>query len=107
MIAFALAAALQTRSPEPNPKHVVSTKLKLDAAFIDAHDRNHDRALDLDEFKDAMTQQLQRAAAANADSHDRLTPDTIAQWRAEILPRAFRGLDKNSDGRLTAEELRN
>jgi hypothetical protein len=103
---LALQAVTNTAPPaQGDPRHQLTVNLQVDADFLSEEDKNGDGALSLDEYVAALDRRLDAAIAANPAAQKKVTPEHRAKMREGMMAPSFRGLDKNSDGRLTIDEI--
>ena len=80
--------------------------MQLDAAFLASADANHDDALSLSEFQAEMDRKIDAKFAGNSAAQRRFGPEQRTTIREKMIAPGFRGLDKNSDGLLTKDEVK-
>jgi hypothetical protein len=103
---LALQVAANTMPPaQGDPRHQLTVDLQVNADFLAEEDKNGDAALSLDEFVAALDRRVDAAIAANPAAQAKITPEYRAKMREGMMAPSFRGLDKNSDGRLTLDEV--
>ncbi len=100
------AAETQAANPEPRSGREIKMDVQLDAAFLAAADTNHDGALDLREFTAEFDRRIDAMIADDAEAQRKIKPADRAKMREGMIAPGFRGMDKNSDGLLTEDEVK-
>ncbi|MBW6530466.1 hypothetical protein KZ820_06935 [Sphingomonas sp. RRHST34] len=100
------AAATQAANPESRFGREIKMDVQLDAAFLAAADTNHDGALDLNEFTAEFDRRIDAMIAGDVEAQRKIKPADRAKMREGMIAPGFRGMDKNSDGLLTKDEVK-
>lgn len=100
------AAASPAVQPEPRSGREIKMDVQLDAAFMAAADTNHDGALDLKEFTDEFDRRIDAMIAGDPEAQRKIKAANRAKMRESMIAPGFRGMDKNSDGLLTKDEVK-
>lgn len=100
------AGATGPGAPEPRSGREIKMDVQLDAAFLAAADTNHDGALDLKEFTAEFDRRIAAMIAGDDEAQRKIKPADRAKMREGMIAPGFRGMDKNSDGLLTRDEVK-
>lgn len=105
LVSFQAAASGQMK-PEPRSGREIKMDVQLDAAFLSSADTNHDGALDLKEFTAEFDRRIDAMIAGDAEARRKIKSADRAKMREGMIAPGFRGMDKNSDGLLTKDEVK-
>ena len=89
-----------------SPQRELKMDMQLDAAFLASADANRDGALSLSEFQAELDRRLDAKIAGDPAAQKKIGAEQRVAIRERMMAPGFRGMDKNSDGLLTKDEVK-